>query len=209
MLPYKWNYWWVKYLAIFPNSWCCWREFKLGPFQSVDVITCSTNHHQTSHKYGIMCINMQPDQYYIQSTTFKHHSSSLVPLSHFFIRMYQFLSFSQISTMWTLYQGISWTLPLLLVRTKLRISQLVQCSHQFQLPLWKKWVRCINQDGRLYPHLPRVRWHNTFIAETLHYQYQWMASSICSLHLSNCQEATFLYSQPHGIQILILETSNG
>ena len=66
-------------------------------------------------------------------------------------------------------------------------------------PCGKIWVRCIHQDGRPYPNLPRVRWHSTFKAETFCHQYQWMASSICSLCLSNCQEATELCSWPHGI----------
>ena len=72
-------------------------------------------------------------------------------------------------------------------------------STSSNFPCGKTWVRCIQQDGRSYPNPPRVKWHNTLKAETFHYQYQWMTSSIRSLHFNNCQEATSLCSWPHGI----------
>ena len=105
--------------------------------------------------------------------------------------------------MWTLYQGISWTLPLILTPqhwTKLRISQLVQCAPaSSNCPCGKNWVRCIHRDGRPYPNLCRIRWHSMFKAKMFHYQYQWINSSICCLRLSNCKEATSPCSRPHGI----------
>ena len=60
-------------MGICRNSQRCWCELKLGGFKLADVITHSTNHCQKSHTYGIMCINMQPDQDYIHSTTFNYH----------------------------------------------------------------------------------------------------------------------------------------
>ena len=80
--------------------------------------------------------------------------------------------------------------------TNLRVSKPPSSSN---FPRGKNRVWCIHQDGRSYSNLSRIRWHSTFKAEMLHYQYHWMASSIRSLRLSNCQDTTSPHFRPHGI----------
>ena len=165
----------------------CILAFKLAGF-----IACSTNHYQTSHTYGIM--HMYKYHYYTQYNFLFPFFNLGTP---FF--MYQFLSFSQTSTTWTLYRRILRTLSSHTTEPTWAYLNWYNAPTSSNFPCGKTWVRCIHWDGRPYPNPPRVRWHSTFKAETLCYQYQWMASGIRSLRVSNCQKATSLCSWSHGI----------
>ena len=126
----------MKYLAIWLNSLRCKREFQLGVFKLADIIICNTNHRQTSHTYGIMCKKCS------LSNTTHSTTSTMVPPSFTFLYVPISALLPDLRQV-DLIPGnfVDTTVPLALTphhQIKLRIFQLVQCSHQFQLPLWKK-----------------------------------------------------------------------
>ena len=131
--------------------------------------------------------------YYTHSTTFYYHSSTLVLfLSFSTIYMCQFL---QVSAMWTLYWRILRTLILAPHhQANSRISQLAQCSHQFQLSLRKKIEPgAFIEMGDLIPtRLDTARLK-------LRRSVTDISSVIRSSNLSNCQKTTSLCSRPHSI----------
>ena len=121
-----------------------------------------------------MCINIQP-----VTTIYTIQLAIAIPQPQYSLAHLLYVPhsapFSQISTTWTLYWGISRTHPL--------IPHTYTLPHQLEsiqtgivlspvptsLVKKKNWVQCIHQDGRPYSNPSRVRWHSTFKAEMLYH----------------------------------------